>query len=215
MEILCGNIQKNKGQNRCGASIITHANACDYERQRCILIQVKSKTDYSFSSTTENRKEAKASSANIARALHGFRALLSPVFGLEDGPHIGKRFLGKTVENTTVLYSTVENITNLKTSRKQNRATICFPFSFFEKKCFPNKVRPMKWRSGGRKWSEGGEVFVRFDMKLLLAVYTFRLKSSSLFSLLSPPAGVLKINGGGPRRRRRSISFSHISSFPI
>ena len=24
----------------CGASIITRANACDYERQRCILIQI-------------------------------------------------------------------------------------------------------------------------------------------------------------------------------
>ncbi len=35
----------------------------------------------------ENGKEAKASSANIARAHHSFRAFLSPVFGLEDGPH--------------------------------------------------------------------------------------------------------------------------------
>ncbi len=36
---------------------------------------------------TENGKEAKASSAIIACAHHSFRALLSPVFGLEDGPH--------------------------------------------------------------------------------------------------------------------------------
>ncbi len=32
---------------KCGASIITGANACDYERQRCILIQIKSKTNNS------------------------------------------------------------------------------------------------------------------------------------------------------------------------
>ncbi len=71
----------------CGASIITRANVCDYVRQRCISIQIKSKTENSPSSTTRKGKKAKTSSAHLARFLLRFEALLSPVFGLSDGPH--------------------------------------------------------------------------------------------------------------------------------
>ncbi len=51
---------------------------------------MKSKTDNSSSSTTgkgKKGKKAKASSANLARFLLRFEALLSPVLGLADGPH--------------------------------------------------------------------------------------------------------------------------------
>ncbi len=73
--------------HHCGASIKTRANMCDYDRQRCISIQIKSKTDNSSSSTTGKGKKAKASSENLASFLLCFEALLSPVFGLADGPH--------------------------------------------------------------------------------------------------------------------------------
>ena len=71
----------------CGASIITCANAYDYEMQRCILIRTKSKTDDKSISSTRKRKKAKASSANLTLFLLRFESLLSPVFGLVDGPH--------------------------------------------------------------------------------------------------------------------------------
>ncbi len=73
--------------SECGTSIITRANACDYERQRCILIRTKSKTDNISTSSTRKGKKAKASSANLTRFLLRFESLLSPVFGLVDGPH--------------------------------------------------------------------------------------------------------------------------------
>ena len=38
-------------------------------------------------STTRKGKKAKASSANLTHILLRFKALLSPVFGLVDGPH--------------------------------------------------------------------------------------------------------------------------------
>ncbi len=51
------------------------------------MIQSKSKTDYISASSTRKGKKAKASSANLARFLLRFEYLLSPVFGLVDGPH--------------------------------------------------------------------------------------------------------------------------------
>ncbi len=70
-----------------GANIITRANACHYKKQRCISIQIKLKTDYTSTSSTRKGKKAKASSANLSRFLLLFEHLLSPVFGLVDGPH--------------------------------------------------------------------------------------------------------------------------------
>ncbi len=70
----------------CDTSIITHANVCDYKRQRCISIQILTKTNNQFL-YDGNWKGGKSFSAKIACAHHSFRPLLSPVFGLEDGPY--------------------------------------------------------------------------------------------------------------------------------
>ena len=44
----------------CGASIIIRANASDYDRQRCISIRIRSKTDLSSASSTTERKEGES-----------------------------------------------------------------------------------------------------------------------------------------------------------